>query len=582
MIESLPLQLPWFGFAGVPPAWLFFAAAVLVALLQKAGMRHLQLALLLATPLLGAFNLFSLDVGNSWVWQVMELELVQLRVDRLSFLFGMLFHVAALLGVIYALQVRDSQQHVAALVYAGGALGAVFAGDLVSLFLYWEVMAVSSAFLVWTGRNQTSAGAGLRYLVMHMLSGVLLLAGAVMHYQSTGQITFDYLGTGTLAGGLILLAFGIKCGFPLLHGWIIDGYPNASPSGTVFLSMFTTKVAIYSLARGFPGTELLVTIGTIMALFPIFYAVIENDLRRVLGYSMINQIGFMVVGVGVGTELALNGAVAHAFNEVLFKGLLFMSMGAVLLRVGHVLGSDLGGLYRSMPRTAAFCMVGAASISAFPLFNGFISKSMIMSAMIEQGYSLSWLGLLFASAGVFHHAGIKIPYFAFFSHDSGLRVKEAPRNMLWAMGASAVLCVLLGSFPAILYGLLPWPVSYEPYTYPHVMVQIQLLLFSALAFAWLKLTGIYPPELRSVNLDFDWVYRRLIPATYRSGNNVLVRMTARLAQGTESAVQSLRQHFTAPRKALLLYRETGGAALLVIVALTVYLLLYMLSAGGIS
>ncbi len=580
MIESLPLQLPWFGFAGLPPAWLFFAAAVLVALLQKAEMPRLLLAVLLATPVLGALNLFSMEIGTSWVWQVMELELVQLRVDRLSFLFGLLFHLAALLGVIYALQVKDSQQHVAALVYAGGALGAVFAGDLVSLFFYWEAMAVSSAFLVWTGRNQTSAGAGLRYLTMHLFSGVLLLGGAVMHYQSTGQIAFDYLGTGTLAGGLILLAFGIKCGFPLLHGWIIDAYPNASPSGTVFLSMFTTKVAIYALARGFPGTELLVLIGTIMALFPIFYAVIENDLRRVLGYSMINQIGFMVVGVGVGTELALNGAVAHAFNEVLFKGLLFMSMGAVLLRVGHVLGSDLGGLYRSMPRTTAFCMIGAASISAFPLFNGFISKSMIMSAMIEQGYSWSWLGLLFASAGVFHHAGIKIPYFAFFAHDSGLRVSEAPRNMLWAMGAAAGLCVVLGSWPALLYGLLPWPVSYVPYTYPHVMVQIQLLLFSALAFAWLKLAGIYPPELRSVNLDFDWVYRRLIPSAYRSGKHALVRLSASLSRSAQSSAQSLREHFTAPRKALVLHMETGGAAVLVGVVLAGYLLLYLLSAGG--
>jgi len=580
MIDSLPLQLPWFGFAGLPPAWIFFTAAVLVTLLQKAGLRHLQMALLLATPLLGAMNLFSLDSGSSWVWQVMELELVQLRVDRLSFLFGLLFHLGTLLGVIYAWQVRDSQQHVAALVYAGGALGAIFAGDLVSLFFYWEVMAVSSAFLVWAGRTHTSAGAGLRYLAMHMLSGVLLLAGAVLHYQTTGQLGFDFLGTSTLAGGLILLAFGIKCGFPLLHGWIIDAYPNSTPSGTVFLSMFTTKVAVYALARGYAGTELLITVGTVMALFPIFYAVIENDLRRVLGYSMINQIGFMVVGVGVGTELALNGAVAHAFNEVLFKGLLFMSMGAVLLRVGHVLGSDLGGLYKSMPRTAAFCMVGAASISAFPLFNGFISKSMIMSAMFEQGYSLAWLGLLFASAGVFHHAGIKIPYFAFFAHDTGLRVKEAPRSMLLAMAVAAGLCVLLGSFPALLYGLLPWQASYEPYTYAHVMVQVQLLLFSALAFAWLQLTGIYPPELRSVNLDFDWLYRRLIPASYRSGSLALTRLSASLTRATQHSLQSLQGLFPAQRKALALQLETGGAAILVGVALAAYLLLYFLTSAG--
>jgi len=505
MIDSLPLSIAWDAAPGLHPALLFFAAAILLLLCR--GNAVLQGVLLIATPIIGALNLLTLEMGSSWTWQVLDLTLVQLRVDRLSFLFGLLFHLALLLGAIYALRVRDSMQHVATLTYAGSALGAVFAGDLITLFIYWEGMALASALLVWANRTSASRAAGMRYLVLHLASGLLLLAGTAMIYQASGSIEFDLIGAHSLAGWLILLAFGIKCGFPLLHGWIVEGYPASTPSGTVFLSMFTTKVAVYALARGFAGTEILVTIGTVMALFPIFYAVIENDLRRVLGYSMINQIGFMVVGVGVGTELALNGTVAHAFNEVLFKGLLFMTMGAVLYRVRHVLGSDLGGLYKSMPLTTLCCVVGAASISAFPLFNGFVSKSMIMSAMIEQGHNLAWLGLLFASAGVFHHAGIKIPYFAFFSHDSGLRVKEAPGNMLLAMVTAAVLCILIGSFPGLLYQLLPWQAEYVPYTYPHVIVQVQILLFSALAFAWLKLTGIYPPELRSVNLDADWLYR---------------------------------------------------------------------------
>jgi multicomponent Na+:H+ antiporter subunit D len=587
MIEILPLHLSWPAVLtfGLPPAFIFFAAAALIALLQLGPIsvtrrQGLQAWVLLLTPVIGLVNLLGLEAGSSWIWQVMELELVQLRIDRLSFLFGLLFHLGAFLGAIYAFRLRDAQQHIATLGYVGGALGAVFAGDLISLFFYWEAMALASAFLVWAARTQTSSGAGFRYLAMHLLSGILLLAGAVIHYQQSGQIAFDFIGIDSLSGALILLAFGIKCGFPLLHGWITDAYPSASPSGTVFLSMFTTKVAVYALARGFPGTEVLVTIGVVMALFPIFYAVIENDLRRVLGYSMINQIGFMVVGVGVGTELALNGAVAHAFNEVLFKGLLFMSMGAVLLRVGHVLGSDLGGLYRSMPRTTMFCMVGAASISAFPLFNGFISKSMIMSAMFEQGYSLGWLGLLFASAGVFHHAGIKIPYFAFFAHDSGLRVQEAPRNMLLAMALAAGGCVLLGSWPALLYDLLPWQVNYVPYTYAHVMVQLQLLLFSALAFAWLKLAGIYPPELRSVNLDFDWVYRRLIPGGFNQVSAGLLQLSMALSGSLRRSASHLGSWVKGPRMALALHLESGGAALLVGLALAVYLLLYYLSAGG--
>ena len=245
-----------------------------------------------------------------------------------------------------------------------------------------------------------------------------------------------------------------------------------------------------------------------MAAFPIFFAVIENDLRRVLGYSMINQIGFMVVGVGIGTDLAINGAVAHAFNDVLFKGLLMMSMGAVLYRTGEMRGSELGGLYKSMPITTGFCMVGAASISAFPLFSGFVSKSMIMVAAAEEHHTLTWFVLLFASAGVFHHAGIKIPFFAFFAHDSGKRCKEAPLNMLIAMGLAASLCIFNGSYPSVLYSLLPMPNSYHPYDMTHVVTQLQILFYSAGAFTCLMLLKLYPPELRSTNLDAEWVYRK--------------------------------------------------------------------------
>jgi multicomponent Na+:H+ antiporter subunit D len=404
-------------------------------------------------------------------------------------------------------------QDVAALAYAGSAVGAVLAGDLLTLFVYWELLALTSAVLVFARRSERALASGMRYLVMQVGSGVLLLAGTLVYAHAAGGLTFDYIGLDAPGGWLIFIAFGIKSAFPLLHGWLIDSYPESTPTGTVFLSAFTTKVAIYALARGFPGTELLVYIGALMTCFPIFYAVIENDLRRVLAYSLINQLGFMVVGIGIGTELALNGAVAHAFNDVIFKGLLMMSMGAVLHVTGEMRGSELGGLYKKMPKTTILCMVGAASISAFPLFSGFVSKSMVVTAAIGEGYAFIWLALLFASAGVFHHAGIKIPFFAFFAHDSKhvATAHEPPPNMLIAMTIAALLCIGIGSFPAFLYGMLPYDTGYSPYDVTHVLAQLQLLAFSALAFTWLKLAGIYPPELRSVNLDVDWLYRRLAP-----------------------------------------------------------------------
>jgi multicomponent Na+:H+ antiporter subunit D len=234
----------------------------------------------------------------------------------------------------------------------------------------------------------------------------------------------------------------------------------------------------------------------------------------VLAYSLNNQLGFMVVGIGVGTEMAINGTASHAFAHILYKALLFMSVGAVMLRTGTSKASELGGLCRTMPRTAIFCLVGAASISAFPLFSGFVTKSLIMDETANQHYPIIWAILVFASAGVLSHSGIKIPYFTFFGHDSGLRPKEAPIHMQIAMGFTAFLCIFIGIYPDPLYALLPYDVAYKPYTMSHVIGQLQLLCFALLAFVVLMRTGIHPPEIRAVNLDVDWIYRRLIPTLY--------------------------------------------------------------------
>ncbi len=486
------------------PGLIIILGALLVPLLPG---RVLRGAYMLLLPIAAFAYLMGLPMGEMGQIEFMNLSLVTLRVDKLSFVFGTIFLIATLLGVIYALHVGDWVQHTAGLIYSGSAIGAVFAGDFVTLFIFWEITAISSVFLVWASRNSSAMAAGLRYLVIQVGSGVILLAGVLIHYQQTGSIEFGAMGTETLAGQLILIAFGIKCAFPLLHNWLQDAYPQATVTGTVILSAFTTKLAVYALARGYAGTEILIPIGAVMTAFPIFFAVIENDLRRVLAYSLNNQLGFMVVGIGIGTELALNGTAAHAFCHILYKALLFMAMGAVLYRVGTIKGSELGGLYRSMPWTTVFCIVGAASISAFPLFSGFISKSLIISAAMKEGYYWVWLTLLFASAGVFHHSGIKIPYFAFFAHDSGKRCEEAPMNMLIAMAIAAAFCIGLGVYPAPLYALLPYDVKYDAYSLEHVVTQLQLLMFSALAFTVLMRTGIYPPELKSINLDTDWFYR---------------------------------------------------------------------------
>ncbi|MCB1865306.1 MAG: Na(+)/H(+) antiporter subunit D [Chromatiales bacterium] len=513
----------------LPPFLPFLLAGMLLPLLVRGPWRTL---VLLGVPIYGFWRLLGIEHGEHYAISLIGQQLELYRVDRLSLLFGYLFHIAALVANLFALRIgrdeRDTLQQASSQIYIAAALGAVFAGDLISLFVAWECMALASVWLIFARGGERALRAGIRYLAFQISSGLLLLAGAILWFADRGDIAFGHIGTDAPGGWLILAAFGIKSAFPFVHTWLTDAYPEATATGTVFLSAFTTKVAVYALARAFAGTEVLIYIGAVMTCFPIFYAVIENDLRRVLAYSMINQIGFMVVGIGIGTAMAVNGAVAHAFNDVLFKGLLMMSMGAVLFRTGDIRGSELGGLWKTMPKTTGLCIVGAASISAFPLFSGFVSKSLVMVALLDTGHVWVWPALLFASAGVFHHAGIKIPYFAFFAHDSGKRPQEAPGHMLAAMGLAAALCIGIGVYPQALYALLPFEMNYTPYDATHVLAQLQLLFFSAAAFVWLNLRGIYPPELRSTNLDADWLTRRAGLRAYRAGAALASRLNAQL------------------------------------------------------
>lgn len=521
--------------SGLPPAAILILGALLIPFLKG----RIKSGYLLLLPALAFLNVMSLPEGNHWTASFMDYELVFGRVDRLSRAFGCIFTMISFIGTLYALHIKEDGQHVAAFVAMGCALGATFAGDILSFFAFVEAMTIASTFIIWLGRTEAAYGAGLRYLLVHLFGGLCLFAGFLSHFQQTGSLVFGAIGLNDLGSQLILLGLGISCAFPLVHAWLPDAYPEASITGTVFLSVLSTKVAVYALARTFPGTEVLIWIGAAMTVFPIFYAAIENNLRRVLSYSIINQTGFMVVGIGLGTALSINGTVAHVFSNVLFKSLLFMSMGAVIHQTGKINATDLGGLYKTMPLTALLCIIGAASISGFPFLNGFVSKSMIMSAATQDGLGVLWLVLLFASAGVLHHAGIKIPYHAFFGHDSGIRTKEPPLNMLVAMGIAAFLCIFLGVFPGPLYSLLPNPIDYQPYTASHMLDIFQLLSFAVLAFCLLTLSGLHPVETRVILLDSDWFYRKGAKVFYWLASRIL---------GTDQEVSNEVIHGSEERK----------------------------------
>jgi multicomponent Na+:H+ antiporter subunit D len=437
-------------------------------------------------------------------------QLVFGRVDALSLVFSYVFSIMAFLGMVYALHVDDDVRHMSALTYAGAALGVTFAGDLITLAVFWELMAISSTLLVWTRRDQSALAAGFRYLLVHVFGGLLLLAGIAIYAAETGTVAFDAMGKFSGAASptawiLILVAFLINAAVPPLGAWLPDAYPESTVTGAVFMTAFTTKTAVYALIRGFPGADILVWLGAMMAVYGVVYAVLENDARRLLAYHIISQVGYMVCGVGIGTQLALNGAAAHAFAHILYKGLLFMGAGAVLEVTGLRKLSDMGGLYKTMPITLGLYMIGAFSISAVPLFSGFVSKSMVVSAAGEDHRPLIFLMLTLASAGTFLHTGLKLPYYMFFGRDSGVRGQEPPANMLLAMSLAAIACVVIGVVPGLLYDRLPFAVDYHPYDLRHVTSTLGMLGFTALGF-FLLLTHLDPEP--KISLDTDWFYRK--------------------------------------------------------------------------
>ena len=487
---------------GVPPALALFGAAVLLPVMPLLVRR----VLCVLAPLLGLVFMYQLPAGESWPVSFLGYPLLLARTDALSLIFGLVFLVSAVLANLYGWHRTRRTEQVASLIYIAGGLAVVFAGDLISMLIGWEIMAVASTLLIFARRQRRSLRAGQRYLMVHLTAGAVLLLGVCLIVAGGESITFGRLvGLGPGAW-LILIALCVNAAVPPVHAWLPDAYPEASVAGSVFLSAFTTKAAVYCLVRAFAGSELLVWAGAIMALYGVLFAVMENNLRRLLGYHIVSQVGYMVCGVGIGTAMALNGAVGHAFCHILYKGLLYMGAGAVLYTTGREKLSDLGGLVRQMPLTLGLSMVGALSISGAPLFNGFISKSLVVAGAAEDGRGLIvWL-LSLASVGTFLSVGLKLPYFAWFGTRREGHAHEAPLHMLLAMGITAALCVLLGVAPGWLYARLPFPpVDYHPYTSYHVFETLLLMTFTAIAF-WQLRSRLTPHA--SITLDTDWLYRR--------------------------------------------------------------------------
>jgi len=497
----------------IHPTIILLVGALLLPLFRGA----LRKPYLLLVPLLAFGAVLGMEPGTYGVVSFLDWHLIFGRVDRLSLVFAYIMTLMCIIGTLYGLLVKEDGQHIAAWLYVAGSLGVIFCGDYLTLFLFWELMAFSSVFLVWYRKGPKSLATGYRYLLVHTAGGLCLLCGILLRYQATGgDLSFGPIGVAspTLATYLIMIGFILNAGVPPFHAWLPDAYGEATVSGSVFMCAFTTKTAVYALARGFAGMEILVPLGVIMALYGVVYAVLENDSRRLLAYHIISQVGYMVAGVGIGTEMAINGTCAHAFAHILYKGLLFMGCGSVLFMTGQSKFSELGGLYKKMPRAFVYTLIGGLSISAFPLFSGFVSKSMIVAAGFENHLLWAAFGLTLASAGTFLHTGLKVPYFIWFgknncSKETWDKAADPPLNMELAMLIAAVLCIFIGSYTPYLYKMLPYQSAAADYALLvyssyHVSESLQILLFTALGF-FIFIKKLAPEP--TISIDLDWFYR---------------------------------------------------------------------------
>ncbi|RLM53541.1 cation:proton antiporter [Halobellus sp. Atlit-31R] len=486
MIETVASVPPW-------TAYLLAAAVVLWA------PRRVGTAAAAALTALTVPWVLSAPAGSSLTVAALGFEQVLFRVDGLTRPVAALFGFVAAINVLYSHGTgADARQTAYALLYMGAGVAAVVAGDWLTLLIGWELLAVTATVLVWHSGGDAVRPA-FRYAVYHLLGGAFLVAAVALQYTATGSFVYDGGLTAGVPTILAVVGVGVNLGFVGLHAWLPDTYPRPHVAASVVLAGFTTKVAVYVLARiALDGNLVVVWLGAVMILFGVTQAILQTDMRRLLSYHIISQVGYMVVAIGIGTAAGLTGAFAHLTANVLYKGLLFMVAGAIVARTGEGSLKRLGGLAREMPLTFGTFLVAALAITGIPGFSGFVSKGLVTKAVESTGGEVLWWLLIVGSVGTVLSFA-KFGYYAF--------VRRPPEPVAVATGSRVLsLSLILVAVPTVLFGLFPGvflggfagdPAGFEPYATSELTKALAVTVAGVLAFALLKapLTHVTPVDV---------------------------------------------------------------------------------------
>ncbi|MBW2708247.1 MAG: Na+/H+ antiporter subunit D [Deltaproteobacteria bacterium] len=489
------------------PATPFVLLGLILPFLRGGGWRPL----LFIPPVVAIFLALQLQVGRYWEVDYVGQVLVLGRVDALSLPFIILFAFMTLICTTFSFHVRDKAQHVAALFFMAGAFGSVLAGDYWTLYIFWQGMTVSSSFLIWLNRSPDASKTGFLYMMLLLLSSVLLLAGILLRERVLGNFLFSSADADLMwhFDWLILGAFAINAAVIPLHAWMTQGIPKATIPGAVFLSIFGIKTAVYAMARCFAGLDLLIILGVCTALYGAVYAIFSNNIRRILAYLLISQVGLMIMGIGMNSKAALNGAIALAYAHTFYMALLLMAMGSVIYATHEELLGRMGNLFRKLPFVAALTLMGILALCAVPFFSGFTGVSLIFEEALKLQTPIpgEFLVPVLALAMILIIlGGVRLPFFLFRSESTETKesLQPLPGNMLVAMGMAGAFCLLQGIFPEVLNRHLPYPLEERSLTLFKLAVGFLFPAATLLLFIFLR--PLLRPGTNELP-DFEWLYR---------------------------------------------------------------------------
>lgn len=521
------------------PGFILIIAGLLVVFLPKKVSR----AVYILGPIAATASLFVLK-GNSLLYEITShIQLQFINADKLGIIFAVAFCIVAVIGSIYSVDADSNYERGVALIYAGANLGVVLAGDCISLIVFWEISAFTGAYLVYAKHCMKSSHSAYRYLLVHAFGGGMLLVGLLSYMFHYGN-SLDNLAaiSGTPTFWIIFIGVAINAAVPPLNSWLPDAYPEATIGGTVFLGSYTTKAAIYLMIRFFAGTDWLVYVGCFMAVYGILMALLENDLRRLLSYHIISQLGYMVASLAMGGAWGIDGAAAHTFSNIMYKGVLLMCAGAVITATGKRKISELGGLGKKMPFTAVCFLIASFAISGVPFLNGFASKALIMHAVSEN--KIAYYALTAASIGTWLSIALKINVFVFWGKtDKDIECKPIPVNMKIGMALGALACIVTGVAPKLVYNLTPYGTDAHPFTIEHIMEYIILFIGASLVFYLFR--KIMNPH-DELTLDFDWFYRKPLNALVNALSKCLIAIFTAVENGRIAFSTYWREHLGNP------------------------------------